>query len=172
MKFTDDEIRKLIADAVQEGIIAGRIISDRHPREAFKATEKRLYALKTLRIRVADNLEELQELKDHGPRSRSKDIIVYQSRGTRLDPDEACEALISKKEKTIAADQQEIECIEKALKIIEDDEFYYAVIGRYMEGKTDDEIAEVIHCDPTTIWRKRKLLVQKMAIRMYGVEAL
>ena len=36
----------------------------------------------------------------------------------------------------------------------------------------DEEIAEKIHCDPTTVWRNRKRLIQRLAVRLYGVDAV
>ena len=37
---------------------------------------------------------------------------------------------------------------------------------------TDEEIAGEIHCDATTVWRNRKRLVQRLAVRLYGADAL
>ena len=75
-------------------------------------------------------------------------------------------------EATIAADEYEIECMEKALSIIADDEYVRAVTGRYIDGLTDEEIAEDIHCDTSTVWRNRKRLVQRLSVWLYGAKAL
>ena len=47
-----------------------------------------------------------------------------------------------------------------------------AVDGKYIQRMNDEDIAEKIHCDPSTVWRNRKRLVQRVAVRLYGVDAV
>lgn len=82
------------------------------------------------------------------------------------------EAVIIDLEAAIAATSHELEAIEKALASIRDDPYYLAVDGKYIQRMNDEEIAEKIHCDPTTVWRNRKRLIQRLAVRLYGVDAV
>lgn len=82
------------------------------------------------------------------------------------------EAVIIDLEAAIAATSHELEALEKAMKSIEADPYYLAVEGKYIERLSDNEIAEKIPCDPATVWRNRKRLVQRVAVRLYGVEAV
>ena len=75
-------------------------------------------------------------------------------------------------EAAIAATSHELEAIEKALASIRGDPYYLAVDGKYIQRMNDEEIAEKIHCDPTTVWRNRKRLIQRLAVRLYGVDAV
>ena len=165
-------IEEIIKKAVDAGLEAGRLSAERSTRNAFKDTERRLYALPTLRQKLEDDRERLEEIKTYGPRSRSKSITRFGKSSVRLTPEEILEAVVTDMEATIAADEYEIECMEKALSIIADDEYVRAVTGRYIGGLTDEEIADAIHCDTTTVWRNRKRLVQRLSVWLYGAKAV
>ena len=75
-------------------------------------------------------------------------------------------------EANIASTRHELEVLEKALVSIQDDPYYLTVAGKYVEWIQDSEIADKISCDTTTVWRHRKRLIQRVAVRLYGVEAI
>jgi DNA-directed RNA polymerase specialized sigma24 family protein len=52
------------------------------------------------------------------------------------------------------------------------DPYYRALEGKYFEQKSDDELAEELNCDVSTVWRNRGRLVTRLAIRLYGVDAV
>lgn len=161
------ELEEIIKRAVE----AGRISAERSAKDAYKATERRLYALPILRRKIADDKDRLEEIKKYGPRGRSKSITRFTKSGVRLSPEEIFEAVVMDMEATIAADQYEIDAMEKALSVIKDDEYYMTVIGRYLEDLPDERVAELIPCDTSTVWRNRKRLVQRMAVWLYGADA-
>ena len=105
-------------------------------------------------------------------RDSSKSIVRFSRTGIRLTQEEILEALVMDMEATIAADTYEIECVEKALTAIEADTYYETVKGKYIDGRSDEQIAETIPCDYTTVWRNRKRLVQKVAVMLYGAQAV
>ena len=164
----DDVINKAIARAVE----AGRISAERTAKDAFKATERRLYALPILRQRLEDNRERLAELEEYGPRGRSKSITRFQKSGVRLSPDEIYDAIHADMVATIDADEYEIADMERALAVVADDEYYQTVTGRYFEKLPDEQVAELIPCDTSTVWRNRKRLVQQIAVWLYGADAV
>lgn len=151
---------------------AGRISAERTARDAFKATERRLYAIPDLREKLKDDEEELEDTRLYGLKERSHSITRFFKSGVRLTPEEILEAVVIDLEAAIAATRHELEALEKALTSIEADPYYLAVEGKYIERLTDNEIAEKIPCDPATVWRNRKRLVQRVAVRLYGVEAV
>ena len=148
-----------IRDIIMQAVEAGRISAERTAKDAFKATERRLYGLPTLKIKLEDDLERLEEFKLYGPRERSKSITRFVKNGNRLTPDEIWEAVLMDMEATIAADRYEIETLERALATVRDDPYYRA-------------LAEALECDTSTVWRHRKRLVQRVAVWLYGAEAL
>lgn len=166
------DVEQVISRAVERAVEAGRISAERSAKDAFKATERRLYALPILRQRLEDNRERLAELEKYGPRGRSKSITRFQKNGVRLSQDEIYDAIHADMEATIAADEYEVEVMERALAVVADDEYYPTVSGRYIEKLPDERVAEIIPCDASTVWRNRKRLVQQIAVWLYGADAV
>lgn len=157
---------------IYKAVEAGRISAERTARDAFKATERRLYAIPDLRAKLKDDEEELEDTRLYGLKERSHSITRFFKSGVRLTPEEILEAVVIDLEASIAATRHELKAMEKAMKSIEADPYYLTVAGRYIERLTDCEIAEKIPCDTVTVWRNRKRLVQRVAVRLYGVEAV
>ena len=157
---------------IKRAVEAGRISAERAPRDACKATERRLYALPLLREKLADDLERLEELQQYGPREKSKSVTRFMKEGVRLSRDEIFEATVLNLEAEIARDRHEIEAIQKALETIAGDPYYMTVSGRYVDGMADEDIAAAIPCEQTTVWRNRKRLIQRLSIRFFGADAL
>jgi hypothetical protein len=166
------DIEKIIERAVEEGLKAGRTQAERAPDNAYKATERRLYALPVLVRKVEDAQLRLKELEQEGAPGRSKDVIRFARSGVRVSPEEILETLIVDIKATIATDEHEIETLKKALKNIEDDPYYPVVTGRYFKNMSDEDIAKQVPCDTTTVWRQRKRLVRIVAVWLYGAEAV
>jgi DNA-directed RNA polymerase specialized sigma24 family protein len=166
------DIESIIKKAVQEGIDAGRKQAERAPDNAYKATERRLYALPVLVRKVEDAQLRLKELEQTGAPGRSKDVIRFARSGVRVSPEEILETLTADIKASIAADEYEIETVKKALRNIENDAYYAAVSGRYFEGISDEEIAKQIPCDERTVRRHRGRLVRVVAVWLYGAEAV
>ena len=147
MGKSQENIRNIIMQAVE----TGRISAERTAKDAFKATERRLYGLPTLRIKLEDDLERLEEFKLYGPRERSKSITRFIKNGNRLSPDEIWEAVLVDMEATIAADRYEIETLERAIATVQGDAYYQALSGKYLDDVDDRDIAEALGCDTSTL---------------------
>ena len=158
------DVQAAIKEAVNAGLQAGRMAAGRAPGDAYKATEKRLYAYPVLLERIADNKERLEEYATHGAPGHSKSIVRFSRSGVRLTPDEILEALIQDMTATIAADEHEAEIVAGALETIAGDLYYAAVYGKFIQGQTDDDIAASIPCDPSTVRRNRGRLVRTLAV--------
>jgi DNA-directed RNA polymerase specialized sigma24 family protein len=162
------DIEKIIERAVEAGRAAGRKQAD----DTYKATERRLYALPVLIKKVEDAKGRLKELEQTGAPQRSKDVIRFARSGVRVSPEEILDALVLDIKASIAADEHEIETMKRALLQIENDTYYPAVKGKYIDGLSDDEIAQAISCDPSTVRRNRGRLVRILAVWLYGAEAV
>lgn len=163
----DIDIEAVIKKAVE----AGRLAGQKTPENAYKATERRLYAYPFLKEKLKDDQEKLAELKEHGPRGKSKSVVRYQKSGVRLEPEEIYQALVDDLESTIAADEEEIETIEKAMDYFTRDRYIRTVTGRYFDDLDDESISRETGFDTTSIWRHRKKIVQTLAVLLYGVFA-
>lgn len=159
-------------EIIRMAVAAGRLSAERVPANAYEATERRLYAVPDLRAKLEDDREELEDIRKYGLKERSHSITRFFKSGVRLTPEEIMEAVVIDLEAAIAATSHELEALDKALASIRDDPYYLAVDGKYIQRMPDSDIAEQIHCDPVTVWRNRKRLVQRVAVRLYGVEAV
>ena len=169
---TDSKMRSLINEAVKAGLHAGRLQASAMANDAFKATERRLYSLPVLERKIQSDKEVLNDIRSHGLQERSKDIVRFQKSGYRVSPEEMLDAVTSDLEATIAMDEHEVEVVRRALEDIADDPYYKTVTGKYFESLTEEEIAEQIPCESSTVWRNRKRLVRRLAILFYGAAAI
>ena len=69
-------------------------------------------------------------------------------------------------------DIEEIKRIEDAVNSVSGDYYGDAFRMRYFERKTDEHVAELCNCDTTTIRRNRKRLLKRVAVRLFGTEAI
>lgn len=141
MEPTDLSVEKIVEMAV----MAGRMAAERAPADAYKATERRLYALPILREKQKWDRERLPKLEG----------------AARADLEAA-----------MAADAYEIETLEWALVNCAGDPYYQTVTGRYFEGLDDEQIGKLSHCDVSTVWRNRKRLIQRISVYLYGAFAV
>ena len=142
---------------------------------ARAATERRLYALPVLRERVADCETELAELEkavtealQHHPGS----VVRLIRPGMGLIPKEVYEAELAEFRARLAADKREVKKMENALTSINEDPYYSALHFKYIEGMKATEIAAKLSCEPATVRRNCNRLVNRLAMRLYGVDCL
>lgn len=158
-------------ELIQKAVNAGRIQGAAMAKDTYKATERRLYALPILREKLQEDKEKLEEIRTHGTPQHSKGIVRYSRTGIRLSPEEILDGIIKDMEATIAADQYEIDTVEKALAHVKDDPFYSAIEAKYFEGLDDEDVAEDLNCGTTQLWKQRGRLVRALAVFLYGSQA-
>ena len=171
-RISSTEITAIIYEAVDTAIRAGYMQAASLPSDTYKTTERRLYAYPVLQDKIMFDIEKLESLRANGIPDQSKSIVRFRRAGMRLSPDEILDALIFDLSATLAADQYEADTIAGALKTIENDMYYDAVAGKYLRGESDDDIAETIPCDPSTIRRNRGRLIRRLAVWLYGTQAI
>ena len=125
----DDDISAIIQKAVDASFTAGRLQGQRTPDDFYRATERRLYALPVLQLKLKDLREKLKELETVGSPRRSKDVKRLCRPGVRLSPDEVLEALIVDCKADIAVNEHEVEVVQGALKNIEGDPYYWPYLA-------------------------------------------
>ena len=161
-----------VEELIKRAVEAGSRSASQKVKDAYKATERRLYGLPILRQKMEDDQERLEDMKRNGLAQRSKSIVRFSKSGVRLSPEEILEAVVADLEANIAADEYEIQIMERALKTIAKDNYYLTVTGKYFDHLTDEQVAELIPCDTSTVWRNRKRLVQRLSVWLYGVAAI
>lgn len=174
-KKLDRDIEKMIDQAVRRAFEAGRMYAGQAQKDAYKTTERRLYAIPTLRAKMAEEKEDIARLTEEQAPDivlRSTDIVRFRRTGIRLSDDELLAAQITDLQARVAAKEYEINEIERALQQISRDYYYRAVPMKYFESISDDEVAKVLYCDGSTVRRNRSRLVKVLSIWLYGPEAI
>lgn len=130
-----------------------------------------MYGYPAILERIAKDKEQLAELEQHGLRGHSRDILRFREKNyNRVDPEEIKDKLIEELQELIASNEREAAEIEWALDHVRRDP-YFCIFDRYLYGLTDEQIADKIPCDPTTIWRNRRRLLLALVTLLYGTEA-
>lgn|GEM_PF-406873 len=174
-KNPDKSFEKIIELAVQRAFEAGRLSAGQTQKDAYKTTERRLYAIPTLRAKLAEERDDLARLvEEQAPDivTHSTDIVRFRRSGVRLSDDDLLMAQLTDLRARIAAKEYEIKEIEHALDQIKMDYYYRTVSQKYFEGVADEVVADRHHCDPSTVRRNRARLVRHIAIWLYGPGAI
>lgn len=166
-------IEKVVKKVYGAALLMGMEKEKNEVKDTFKQTESRLYAYPELIDNICKYNKDIEDLKKESP-GRSKDIVCFSTNGggVRLSTEEIQEARILMVQKKILRDQAEIDEINFALQSIQADTYYKAVDMKYFKGKSDEEIADTIHCDPSTVRRNKNRLVRKLAVKLYGAQAV
>lgn len=167
-KQVDREVKRSI-----EAIIKARIEFEAGQRNYFKETERLLYNYPALKLKLAQDEEDLE----NGllvPKERSKDIICP-SRNNNYgphDPDAQAERYIAERKASMERTRREIQRIERALETIQDDPYYDIIPLKYWDQIPPAEIAERLNCDERTYRRHKNRLVNKLKVVLFGADAL
>lgn len=116
---------------------------------------------------------DIADLKKEKITEKSKDITSYsECGGIRLTPEEKQEAKIIAVEMKKARDEAEVKEIQIALAEISEDVYYRIIELRYFNNLADEDIAEALNCEKTTVWRNRARLVKKLSVIFFGADAI
>ena len=168
-------IKKSVDEAVKkaaEAIIKTNKELDAAQRNYFKETERLLYSLPALKLKVAQDEEDLKNglVKF---RERSRDVIKPSQGGYGpSDPEAKEERYIADRMESMERTKREIQRIERALETIQDDEYYEIIPMKYWDGLSPAEIAERLNCDERTFYRHKNRLINKLKVVLFGADAL
>lgn len=139
-------------------------------RNYFRDTETLLYSYPSLKIKIAQDEEDLSKGQIQ-IRTKSKDIVRYASNDGALmevDTDEMIQSRIASMVRT----KKEVRRIDVALESIKDDKYYDIIPLRYWALTDPEGIAETMCCDERTYRRNKNRLVNKLKIVLFGADAL
>lgn len=94
----------------------------------------------------------------------------YEERKAEKKETKAADRMAKQRNVALKKKKQETKILHEVIQSIQDEPYYYSVAGRYIHNETDEEIAEKIHCDVTTVRRNRKKLLKKMAFSLYDIQ--
>ena len=141
--------------------------------KCFRNAEALLYKYNRLREEIRECEELKKQIEKIGLPEKSKSFVTYNKNNSLpTDKDEQTEKILHDINVRKATLELEYEIIERGIKIFEEDPYKKTVTLRYMEGMNDAQIAEIINCDPATVWRNRQRIVKALAVYLYGVIAV
>ena len=150
--FTPDQWNFVLQREYLRGLREGG--AKNAPREAVRMADRRLSALADLRVKVSldqKNLEDFQNLPQ--PTGEMQSLLAYLT-------------------VQAAANRSEMHTLQQAIDSLSGDEYLPVITGRYLYKKTDEELAAELCCDPSTVRRNRVRLLRRIAVRLYGMEAI
>ncbi|MDR0405895.1 MAG: hypothetical protein LBH54_03750 [Clostridiales bacterium] len=117
-------------------------------------TERRLFAYNDLKAKLSHDISDL----------------TASDRGASDPPEAATETDGIRRQ--IAETARELSRLDDALDAVRDDCYFAVIRMRYLEGVKDEDIAERVCCDVSTVRRNRKRILQRVAVRLYGAAAV
>lgn len=130
----------------------------------YKKTEILLYNYEKLKLAVKQKEEDIEYIKKHGLPQKSKSIVLYSTPSGSISEGDRYMELIEKYKIAKAETERDIKRIDNALDKIRDDKYFEIIEMKYIkqEYKTDEEIAEVLDRDRTTISRNKGRLINSI----------
>lgn len=142
-------------------------------KSAYQETERRLRAYPILKGNIERYQKDIEDIR-HEDMGKSADIVIYRASG--MTPERDLEELRQEKIFTIAEklhrDSANVKEIDMALKEVQADPYFQIIPMTYFEGIPQDDVAQAVHCDRTTVWRNRKRLIRQISIVIYGADAI
>jgi hypothetical protein len=173
-KALSESKRSLISQIVKETI-------DAYEKHKKTATENRIFyrrkiqrlleSKQTLEIRINQNIQKLKKIEiGIETKTISKDIVCMAQ--NRLTNEQKIKGRVIYLKTEIAKDTRKIDDLEEALDLVKEHDFFIAIEQRYFYGQDDCEIANSLNCSTKTVRRKRNELLDNMAVKIFGSDAL
>ena len=151
------------------------ITSAKRDRNLIKTIKRRLHSYSQLKKNIENYQQDIEDIKKE-TYDKDKSIIYFTEHNQNVDKDEAIARLKAEKirevERKMERDSAEVKEIEKALQQLKDDPDYKIIRLTFFEHRKQEEIAAEMYCDKSTVWRKLGVLLDKLAIILYGADAL
>jgi len=165
------EVQKIInisiETAVKKAVIAIKDANEeveKNKRNYFKETEKLLYAYPTLKKRLEQGVLY--------PGNKSKDVVRVVADGGRKPLEEVYEEICESRERSFERTKARVAEVEHALDQVKDDEMYDIIELHYFQQIEWEDVAQEVNASIPTVYRHRKRIVKKIAVLLFGVDAL
>lgn len=133
----------------------------------YKKVELLLYNYENLKDAIKQKDEEIRHIERYGLPQASGSIVVYQTSGGGISPEDRYLQLIDKYKVEKIETQRDLTRIENALDKIREDKYFDIIQLKYLnlqkdKLETDEKIAEKLDKDQSTVTRNRKRLMNKL----------
>lgn len=132
-------------------------------------TEQLLFNYPKFKKSLEIKQEKIQEIEQIGLRKKAKSITSFSGvSGGDFESDlEKAENKIEELKNSIHLTCMAIKLVEEALKTIENDKYYRIIPLKYWEGKTLEEIAEILGKEVSWIARNKKRLIEELKTELF-----
>lgn len=171
--MTEKDVEK-IKQALEQTVAKIYEAGKHSGKEPYRATERRLRAYPVLKANIDRYKADIEDIK-HEDFGKSKSIVLFQTHSGKTpqrDIEELREAKIFDVTLKLVRDEKEVEEVETALAYIKDYAYHDLIEMIYFKNMDHQAIEERLHCDRSTIYRNRKILVSRISEVLYGADAL
>lgn len=170
-----DELQEMIDRAIARAVQVGvQSASQSGTRTGRERVERLLYARNGLEILITSLEEELAVCPDMEPASS----MAYEKTNHKvvhLLPSGQALGLPQKKkemEALLVRNRLAVKKIDKAVSFLSEDPYYDILRLKYFDGMAEEEIAEQLCCDPSTVRRNKNRLLERLAVIFFGIDVL
>lgn len=165
------KIAELTAQAVVKVLGGSPQVQTKPEKSAYQKTEQLLYNYNGFKKIVAERMLEIEEVRKYGvPQSNGGFGERVQNgnlpQGIVL-PEESVEKAVQRIESSVEGTVQAIALIDKCMAALKNDPYYKILEYRYLEGRTQEDIAVIFGCSQVTISNNKNRLVKELAMRLF-----
>jgi hypothetical protein len=173
------EVQRIIKTSVNQAvkqatkvIMAANEERELSERNYFRDTEKLLYSYPALKLKVAQDEEDLASGEAFIKTEKSSDIICFSPGATRLPDDQIQQELERSRRASMERTRRQVRRIERALESIKDDQYYEIIPMKYWDNLSTEEMAVKFECEVRTVQRNKNRMVNKIKLILFGSDAL
>ncbi len=170
-----NELQEMISRGILCAMQAGeKKARNAAPREVRDRVERLLYAREGLGILISSLEEELLLLPEEGPPS----VMAYEkteNKVVHLLPSGAALGMPHRRadvEALLTRNRLAAKRIDRAVTSLSGDPYFEILHLKYTEGRSEEEIAEMLSCDPSTVRRNKNRLLERLSVLFFGIDAL
>ena len=174
-KVLKNELQLMLDRAISDAMRLGAQNEKRSGAKGYRErVERLLYARSGLDILIAALEEELAA----SPEDALPPSMAYEktnSKVVRLLPQGDALGIPYKKEDIraqLVKNRLAAKRIDKALETLMEDPYYSLLELKYTKRFSEEKIAEIICCDPSTVRRNKNRLLERLSVIFFGIDAL
>jgi RNA polymerase sigma factor (sigma-70 family) len=177
------ELSKMIATAVVDTLESrGLVVSSKveskpmKQKTAYQKTEMLLYNYNSFKKTIDERMLEIETLKTCGVPNKSASIVEY-SPGTKSvhgirTVQESVDCAIRSVQASVHDTVQAISLIDKCMDSLKGDPYYCILEMRYIEGRTQEDIADYLGVSQVSVSKNKKRLIKELSIKLFPNQAI
>ena len=169
------QLKEIVALVAAETI---KVLEEKHlivqqvkkEKSAYAKTEQLLYNYNNFKKIVDERYAEIEEIKKYGVPKRGEAVRTYGGSGSvsgLVLPEESVEAAVQRILCSVQETVQVITLIDRCMKALENDPYYKVLVMRYIEGRTQEDIAVELNCTQPNVAYHKSRLVKELAMRIF-----